>query len=127
MLVVLGIIALLAAVVGPRVVRYFSQAKSQTTQVQIGNISSALELHFLDTGTYPSQEIGLRALVEAPPDAAGWNGPYLKNDAGLIDPWGRPYRYRYPGEHGDFDIYSFGLDDVEGGEGESKDVTSWTR
>lgn len=77
LLVVLGIIVLLAGLVGPRVLNYFSEAKSQTAQVQIGNISSALELYYLDAGTYPSQDAGLEALVEKPADAQYWRGPYL--------------------------------------------------
>lgn len=125
LLVVLGIVVMLAGLVGPRVLAYFSEAKSQTAQVQISNISSALELYYLDAGAYPSQDVGLQGLIEKPADAERWNGPYLKKAAGLLDPWGKPYRYRFPGEHGEFDIYSLGLDGAEGGDGENADVTSW--
>ena len=69
--------------------------------------------------------MGLDALIEQPPDAERWNGPYVKKAKQLIDPWGRPYLYRYPGEHGEFDIYSLDKDGQEGGEGEDRDLTSW--
>ena len=125
LLVTLGIVVMLAAVVGPRVLGYFSQAKSQTAQIQLNNVASALELYYLDAGSYPAQEIGLGALMKAPADAETWNGPYLKKESGLKDPWGRTYRYKFPGEHGDFDVFSYGLDNAEGGSGENADVTSW--
>jgi general secretion pathway protein G len=69
--------------------------------------------------------VGLQALLEAPGDVKNWNGPYLKKADGIIDPWGRPYLYRFPGEHGEFDLYTLGADGQEGGEGEDEDVTSW--
>lgn len=125
MLVVLGIIALLAALVAPRVVRYLSTARTESAAIQINNISSALELYYLDVGDYPPAETGLEALLEAPADVPGWNGPYLNKASGLQDPWDRPYLYRYPGEHGSFDIYSLGRDGELGGEGEGADVTNW--
>jgi len=125
LLVTLGIVVMLAAVVGPRVIGYFSQAKSQTAQIQLNNVASALELYYLDAGSYPPQDVGLSALMKAPANAETWNGPYLKKESGLNDPWGRPYRYKFPGEHGDFDLFSYGLDNAEGGSGENADVTSW--
>lgn len=125
MLVVLGIIALLAALVAPQVVRYLGRARVESAAVQINNISSALELYYLDVGAYPPAETGLEALLEAPADAPGWDGPYLKKASGLKDPWDRPYLYRYPGEHGSFDVYSHGRDGQPGGEDEAADVTSW--
>ena len=125
LLVVLGIIALLMALVAPQVIRYLSEAKSETAAVQVKNLESALELFYLDTGEYPASETGLQALMESPRDAKGWHGPYLKHASGLVDPWGRPYIYRVPGTHGKYDIYSLGRDGVEGGEDENGDVTSW--
>ena len=126
MLVVLGIIALLAALVAPRVVSYLSKAKTESAIVQINNIASALELYYLDVGDYPTSDIGLEGLLEAPADATGWNGPYLKKLSGLIDPWERPFNYRMPGEHGDFDLYSLGRDGEPDGDGEAADITSWS-
>ncbi|MEM7426930.1 MAG: type II secretion system major pseudopilin GspG [Pseudomonadota bacterium] len=125
LLVVIGILALLATLVGPRLIGYFSKAKSQTAQIQISNIGSAVELYFLDIGRYPPQEPGLAALVSQPSGVSKWSGPYLKKKDGLTDPWGRPYLYRFPGENGEFDIYTLGRDGQQGGEGEDGDVTNW--
>lgn len=124
-LVVLGIIALLASLVGPQLIRYLGGARSETANTQINNLISAVELYALDVGDYPPQDPGLKALTEAPPQVSPWNGPYLKKSGGLLDPWGRPYLYRFPGQHGAFDIYSLGRDGQEGGEGEDKDLMSW--
>ncbi len=122
LLVVLGIIALLATMVAPQVIRYLSSARSETASVQLKNIESALELYYLDTGKYPEQ---LAALVEAPTSSTDWRGPYLKKATALVDPWGKPYTYKSPGEHGAFDLSSFGRDGVGGGQGEDKDLVSW--
>lgn len=124
-LVVLGIIALLAAVVAPRVVGYLSKAKSQSAGLQIKNLKSAVELYYVDTGRYPSEQEGLRALVDAPAGLASWGGPYLEAEEGLTDPWGRDYLYRAPGKDGKpFQIISFGRDGAEGGSGEDADLSS---
>ena len=125
MLVVLGIIVLLAAMVAPQVIRYLGSARSQTASVQIKNLESALELYYLDTGKYPSEGEGLKALVAAPEGLEAWHGPYIKNDAGINDPWGRAYVYKQPGEHGNFDLSSLGRDGVAGGDGEDKDLQNW--
>jgi general secretion pathway protein G len=121
-LVVLTIIALLAAVVGPRVLGYLGKAKSETAKVQIKEISSALELYFLDNGSYPPQQAGLKALVSAPAEAKKWAGPYLKAAEGLTDPWGQAYLYKVPGARADYDVSSLGRDNAPGGEGEDKDL-----
>ena len=123
-LVVLTIIALIAAVVGPRVLGYLGRAKSETAKVQIKELSSALELYFLDNGSYPPQQVGLKALLTAPPDAKKWTGPYLKKPEGLVDPWGNDYQYKLPGPHGDYEVFTYGRDNAPGGEGEDKDVSS---
>lgn len=125
LLVVLGIIALLAALVAPQVVRYLSKARTDTATAQIKNIEGALELYYLDVGSYPPANEGLEALFTAPANAPSWKGPYLKQRDGLADPWGRAYIYQSPGQHGDFDISSFGRDGREGGSGEDIDITSW--
>lgn len=125
LLVVLGIIALLSALVAPQVIRYLSDARSSAAVAQIKNIESAVELYYLDTGTYPAAEQGLQSLMIQPANAKGWNGPYMKKDSGVVDPWGKPFAYKFPGEHGKFDISSFGRDGKEGGEGEDRDLVSW--
>lgn len=125
LLVVLAILGLLAAVVGPQVLRYLGSSKSQAASVQAKNIVAALNLYKLDTGNFPGREEGLQALMKAPPAASFWNGPYLPDRSALIDPWKRPYLMRVPGEHGEIDVYSLGSDATPGGSGEAKDVGNW--
>lgn len=125
LLVVLAILGLLASLVGPRVMKYFSGAKSDSARLQIENLSSTLDMYRLEVGRYPNSEEGLAALVEAPSGAERWNGPYLKKKEVPKDPWGYEFRYRYPGEHGEFDIYTLGADNAEGGEGEERDIGNW--
>ena len=93
LLVVMGILAALTAMATPQVMGYFGKAKTQSAQLQIENINTALEMYYVENGSYPSPSAGLRALVEATPEAPRWNGPYLKNARTLLDPWGRPYQY----------------------------------
>jgi general secretion pathway protein G len=125
LLVVLGIIALLSALVAPQVIRYLSDARSSAATAQIKNLESAVELYNLDTGTYPPADQGLQSLMVQPPNVGGWKGPYLKKDSGVVDPWGKPFAYKFPGEHGKFDIATFGRDGKQGGEGEDRDLVSW--
>ncbi len=115
LLVVLAILSLIAAFAGPRVLKYLGSAKTGAAGIQISNLVTTLDLYHLESGGYPDEKEGLEALL-----------PLLNNKSdALIDPWGNPYRYRFPGEHGEFDLYSLGADDSEGGEGEDSDVTSW--
>ena len=125
LLVVLVILGLIAAFAAPQVIKYLGRAKTEAAGIQIERLSGVLDLYRLEVGRYPSTEEGLEALVERPIDAESWNGPYLKKADALIDPWGRPYVYRQPGEHGEFDLFSLGADGSEGGEGEDQDLTSW--
>lgn len=125
LLVVLVILGLISAFAAPQVIKYLSSAKQDAAKVQIDRLSGILDLYRLEVGGYPSESQGLQALVEKPADAAGWNGPYVKKAEQLVDPWGNRYKYRYPGEHGEYDLYSLGADGQEGGEGENADVTSW--
>jgi len=125
LLVVLVILGLLAAFAAPQVLNYLGRAKTDAARAQVQNIASILDLYRLDVGSYPSQQDGLEALLEQPADAARWNGPYVKRRDALTDPWGRMYVYRFPGEHGAYDLYSLGADNGEGGDGEDQDITSW--
>lgn len=125
LLVVLVILGLLAAFAAPRVIKYLGRAKVDAAAAQLQNIAGTLDLYRLEVGHYPSAEQGLEALVTRPPGVDSWNGPYIKKREMLIDPWGAPYHYRFPGEHGDFDLYSLGADGAEGGEGEDRDITDW--
>jgi general secretion pathway protein G len=125
LLVVLGIISMLAGLVGPKVMKHMSDAKIKAAKVQIAEIGQALEMYKLDMDKYPTSEQGLSALVESPEEAKRWNGPYLGKSKVPLDPWQQEYRYVSPGEHGKFDLYSFGADEKEGGEGEDQDIVSW--
>jgi general secretion pathway protein G len=124
-LVVITIIGLIMALVAPRVLNYLSEAKIKAARIQIESLASTLDLYYLDTGRYPSTSEGLAALVERPAGLEGWNGPYLKGGFVPNDPWGHPYVYRMPGEHGAYDIISYGSDGQEGGTGTAADVASW--
>jgi general secretion pathway protein G len=121
----MAILAMLAGLAIPQAVRYFGRAKSDSAQLQVNNLVSAAEMYYLDVGKYPPANMGLRALMEAPAGEARWQGPYIKKSDALTDPWGKAYVYRLPGQHGPFDIYSFGRDGQQGGTGEDKDVSSW--
>jgi general secretion pathway protein G len=127
MLVVITIIGMIMALVGPRVLNYLGQSKVKAAKIQIESLASALDLYYLDEGRYPTTSDGLGALVQRTGNATAWNGPYLKGDIVPADPWGRPYVYRSPGEHGAYDIVSYGSDGQEGGTGTAGDITSWTR
>src|SRR5262249_37523803 len=124
LLVVLAILSLLVAIAAPRLISYLGTAKADTARIQIERLGGVLDLYRLNIGRYPSTQEGLVALVDKPPQAERWDGPYLKNRDALNDPWGHPYAYRSPGEHGDYDLYSLGADGRDGGDGEDKDVTS---
>jgi general secretion pathway protein G len=125
LLVVLVILGLLAGLVGPQVLRYLGGAKSDTTRLQIEELGAGLDLYHLETGRYPTTEEGLSALVEQPAGTSNWNGPYLKKKTVPGDPWGNEYHYRSPGEHGMYDLYSLGQDNMEAGEGDAADIVSW--
>jgi general secretion pathway protein G len=126
-LVVITIIALIMGLVGPRVLNFLSESKAKTAKIQIESFSSALDLYFLDNGQYPTGATGLNALVQRPGGAPTWNGPYLKGNAVPKDPWGHDYLYQSPGQHGPYDIVSYGSDGQQGGAGAAADITSWTR
>jgi general secretion pathway protein G len=125
LLVVLSIIGLIVGVVGPRVLDYLEHSKIKSTRLQIDNLGKALDLFYLDAGRYPTSAEGLDALVQKPAAADNWAGPYLKSDKIPNDPWGNHYNYRSPGEHGRYDLYSYGADGRDGGTGKDADITSW--
>ncbi len=122
LLVVLVILGLLAGLVGPRVLGYLGSARSDTARTQIHQLGSALELYFLDVGTYPTTEMGLDALVKAPQGIQRWHGPYLNQATVPPDPWGHAYLYRYQSGEGQFRVYTLGADNAEGGDGENSDI-----
>jgi general secretion pathway protein G len=108
LLVVLGILGLLAAVATPGYMHYLESGRVKTARTEIANIGVGLDLYKADIGRYPTTEEGLAALITAPESEANWDGPYLKKRGGIVDPWGKPYRYKAPGDHDDFDLYSYG-------------------
>jgi general secretion pathway protein G len=125
MLVVVTIIALFVGLVSVNIFRRADEAKRVAARAQIANFTNALGLYKLDTGLYPPTTVGLKALLLKPDNLPNWAGPYLPQDVPL-DPWGREYLYKYPGDHGDApDIVSLGADGVEGGEGANADIVSW--
>lgn len=121
LLVALAIIGLVVGLVAPQVLRYLGTAKITATQTQMANIASALDLYYLDVGAYPSEEVGLAALLSAPSGATGWNGPYLKGDAIAKDAWGHQLGYESAPE-GDLSIVSFGRDGKPEGIGLDQDL-----
>lgn len=125
LIVVLVILGLLAAVVAPRVYDKLARGKEQIAKIQINELEGALQLFSFDNGRYPNTGEGLEALIQNPGNLESWNGPYLEKSMLPMDPWGRAYIYRSPGQFGDFDLFSYGPDGVEGGEGENADIVNW--
>lgn len=124
LLVVMVIIGLLAGFVAPKYFGQIGKSEVKVARAQIDALEKALEQYRLDLGKYPTTEQGLAALTAAPAGESKWSGPYLRK-AAPVDPWGRAYLYRHPGEHGDFDVVSLGRDGRPGGEGEDQDIGNW--
>lgn len=124
LLVVMVIIGLLAGLVAPRYFEQIGKSNLKVAKAQIDSLGKALDQYRLDVGSYPSSEEGLQALLVKPQNVAGWSGPYLQK-AVPLDPWGRPYLYRSPGEHGEYDLSSLGKSGQAGGSGDNAPVTSW--
>jgi general secretion pathway protein G len=123
---VIVIIGLLASLVAPRYFEQVGKSNTKVAKAQIDALEKALDQYRLDIGTYPNTEQGLAALNVKPQGVEKWAGPYLKKDL-PNDPWGHPYLYKAPGEHGDYDIVSLGSDGQPGGTGDAADVESWAR
>ena len=124
LLVVMVIIGLLAGYVGPKYFAQVGKSEVKATRAQMDALEKALDQYRLDTGHYPKTEQGLAALITRPANEPKWDGPYLKKNVPL-DPWGNAYVYRIPGEHGEFDLLSYGKDGQPGGTGEAADITNW--
>lgn len=125
LMVVMVILGLLASITAPAVGRYLRTAKADAAKLQIQNLATTLDMYRLDTGGYPNQQDGLKALVEKPQGAARWHGPYLRKADMIKDPWGNDYRYRFPGERVEVEVYTYGADNAPGGTGENQDIGSW--
>jgi general secretion pathway protein G len=127
LLIVMVILGLLSALVGPRLFGHLGSSKTKAARTQIELLGAALDMYRLDMGRYPATEEGINALSQKPADearAANWRGPYLKKRVEK-DPWGNAYVYAFPGQHGEYDLVSLGADGQPGGEGEDADVNSW--
>lgn len=121
LLVVMAIIGLLAGYVGPRYFAQIGKSEVKVARAQLDALDKALEQYRLDTGHFPTQEQGLAAIMKKPANEPRWDGPYLKKELPM-DPWGRSFVYKFPGERGDFDLVSLGKDGAPGGSGESADL-----
>ncbi len=125
LMVVMIILGLLASLVVPKMFGKVGQAKQRAAYAQIELFGTALDSFRLDTGRYPTTSEGLESLITMPSGVDYWNGPYLKKMEIPLDPWNHPYHYESPGSHGDYDLYSYGGDGTEGGDGEDMDIVSW--
>jgi general secretion pathway protein G len=125
LLVVLTILGLLTMMATPYVIRYIESGRVKTARTEVSNIGAALDLYKSDVGQYPSTGEGLDALIKAPPGTDNWNGPYLKKAGVLKDPWGHPYIYRSPGQHGEFDLFSYGGQSKPANDNEKPEVANW--
>jgi len=124
LLVVMVILGLLVGYVAPKYFAQIGKSEVKATKAQIESLGKALDMYRLDTGHYPTTEQGLAALNTRPQNEPQWGGPYLKKSV-PVDPWGEPYVYKYPGEKGEFDLFSLGKDKRPGGEGENADIGNW--
>lgn len=124
LLVVMVIIGLLAGYVGPKYFAQIGKSEVKAARAQIDSLGKALDQFRLDTGHYPTPEEGLAALITPQTSEPKWGGPYLAKDV-PADPWGNPYVYKIPGEHGEYDLLSYGKDGKPGGTNEDADITNW--
>ncbi len=124
LIAVVVILVILVAVTAPKFLNRVGVAKAQLGRTQLSNLEQAVELFRLDVGRVPSGSEGLGALYQDP-GIRNWTGPYLKKRSDILDPWGREFEYRSPGQHGEYDLFSYGADGSAGGEGENGDITSW--
>jgi general secretion pathway protein G len=125
LMVVLLILALLASIAAPQVMKHLGKAKTQTARIQVDALTASVNFFQMDTGRAPTDQEGLKVLIERPANEPKWDGPYIQKSDSLTDPWGHPYQYKHPGPHRDIEIYSLGSDGKEGGEGEARDIGNW--
>lgn len=125
LLIVIAILGLLAVVGTVQLASYLGRAKTDTARLQVDQLATALELYRIDVGRLPTTEEGLRALLDRPSGVTKWRGPYLTKSEAIVDPWSRPFVYRHPGEHREYDLISYGADGRPSGAGEDTDVANW--
>lgn len=124
LLIVIAILGLLGTLTAIQLSSYLGRAKGDTAKLQVDQLVAALDLYRIDVGRLPTGEEGLGALLQSPAGAANWRGPYLRKVEATLDPWGRAYLYRRPGERGEYDVMSYGADGRPGGTGEDADVSN---
>jgi len=126
LLIVIAILGLLGVVGTIQLTGYLGSARTDTAKLQLDQLSTALDLYRVDVGRLPTTEEGLNSLLARPTDAARWRGPYLRKAQAISDPWGRIFSYKFPGEHGEYDLVSYGADGKPGGDGENLDIANWS-
>jgi len=124
MLVVLVLMGLIAAVAIPQIMKLMGGAKHKAAKIQLETLSQSLTNYEMDTGAYPTTQQGLQVLWADPKNVAEWNGPYVRREKQLLDPWNRPFIYRAPGQAAPYDLITLGADGVEGGKGDDADISS---
>jgi general secretion pathway protein G len=124
-LVVLTLIGIVMGIVGGNYIGQGEKAKAKAAKIEIEQIGQSLDLFKLEIGRYPTTQEGLQALITAPSGVTNWNGPYWKKSTLPKDPWLNEYKYAFPGQHGVYDLWSYGADGKEGGDAVNKDITSW--
>jgi general secretion pathway protein G len=127
LLIVIAILGLLGVVGTVQLTGYLGRAKTDTAKMQLDQLANAIELYRLDVGRPPTSEEGLNALISTTSAISGWRGPYLRKSQAIVDPWGRMFSYKFPGEHGEYDLITFGGDGRVGGQGVDADVANWGR
>ena len=124
-LVVLTLIGIVMGIVGGNYLGQGEKAKQKAAKIEIEQIGQTLDMFKLEVGRYPTTQEGLQALITAPTGVSNWNGPYWKKSTLPKDPWTNEYKYASPGQHGNYDLWSYGADGKEGGDATNKDITSW--
>src|SRR5437870_11010516 len=124
-LVVLVLIGIVMGIVGGNFIGRGEEAKRKAAKIEIEQNGQTLDLYKLEVGRYPTTQEGMQALISAPAGVTNWNGPYWKKGTLPKDPWGNDYKYASPGQHGAYDIISYGADGKEGGDAANRDITSW--
>jgi general secretion pathway protein G len=125
LLIVMAILSLLGTLGVIQLTGYLGQARTDTARLQLDQLVTALDLFRIDNGRLPTSEEGLRSLIDRPAETQRWRGPYLRKPEAIVDPWGKQFMYARPGQHGEYDLASFGADAQPGGSGEDLDVINW--
>lgn len=124
LLIVIAILGLLGVLGTLQMISYLGRAKADTAKLQLAQIETALKMFRIDVGRWPTNDEGVKALFSIPAGLSNWRGPYVTKQESLMDPWGRPFVYRFPGQHNEYDLSSYGADGQPGGSGEDADISN---